>query len=67
VVPPGGWFVSTCWSLLPTGQIEIFDCALFSLVPDSPKWSNMLLISWGDSCVPSWQLGSGSSAPSPTR
>jgi hypothetical protein len=39
VVLPGGWFVSSCWSLLPKGKAETenFDCSLFNLLPDSPR------------------------------
>jgi hypothetical protein len=65
VVQPEGCFVSSCWSLLPTGQvsIELYARSLFSLVPDSPRWSDMFLISPGSSCVTPlplwlWQVSS---------
>jgi hypothetical protein len=39
MVLPGWWFVSNCWSLLPTGQvaIELYGHSLFSSLPDSPR------------------------------
>jgi hypothetical protein len=53
MVPPGGWFVSSHWSLLPAEQvaIELFDGSLFSSLPDSPRWSKMFLILPGGICV----------------
>jgi hypothetical protein len=43
VLSPGGCFVSSCWSLLPTGKVATKrnDHSL----PDSPRWSDMFLFS----------------------
>jgi hypothetical protein len=51
--PTRSWFVSSHWSLPPTGQAEIkfFDGSPFSSLPVPPRWSLMFLISPGGSCV----------------
>jgi hypothetical protein len=52
-VLPGGWFVSSHWSLLPIGQvaIELYDCSLFSSLTDFLPWPEMFLFSPSGSCV----------------
>jgi hypothetical protein len=69
VIPPGSWFVSSDWSLLPTGQvvIELFDCLFYSSLPDSPRWSNMFLLSPGSSCVVPLLLRLWEFSPSPYK
>jgi hypothetical protein len=45
VVSSEGWFVSSHWSLVPTGQVAIKLCG--SSLPDSPRWSDMCLFTPG--------------------